>query len=78
MVWVNRNKTRVMIGVRIKPEAVAVLKRRAARQGRTFNEYMCFFLEDEAFRDHNTARTERQRRKQEKAKEGPGYSGAQS
>ena len=54
----GRNISTVVLGVRLKPEVVAVYRRRAARQGRSLNAYMAFWLTDEAYRNHHRSRTE--------------------
>jgi len=47
------HKSTVMLGVRLRPAVVEVFRRRAAKQGRSLNEYMAFWLTDEAYRNHH-------------------------
>ena len=59
----NRNKTTTTMTVRLRPSAIEVFKRRAEKQGRTLNNYMQLWLEDEAVRDHDRPATRRRQRK---------------
>ena len=59
----NRNKTTTTMTIRLRPAAIAVFKRRAEKQGRTLNNYMQLWLEDEAVRDHDAPATRGRQRK---------------
>ena len=59
----DRHVNSKMVGVRLPLAVYAVYEQRATRQGRTVSNYLTWWLVDEAKRDHDRPRTERNRRR---------------